>query len=383
MTTKGAQMATAVEQGEVTTTREALLDAFSLLADVVDRKEAVPVLAHVLIDACGDGLTLSATNIETSARIVLPGESRGMFTRTVNHRECLAFVKALPDGAATMAALRETDVRLTSAGSAITLYGYAPGEFPLWPEGQATVLADLPASRLIEPFKLSMRCAPDNEYWSLRRAISLSVYPGGVRVAASDGYQIVVIGEERAEGTPLLVPTPALPALIRFLGACGDEPVTIAADEDRSWWMCGPRTFYARLLDSSFPDLPKMLRMQTSSEVSFEVEHERFSGAVRRVSVLVEKAHQAIRLNGDSKGLRLSFSSARGEVGETVPVSDGSCEDIPDGLAINAAFLENVTHTLMGETLRLSMSQKTPGALLFTNPVNPQNIQHLVMPMRP
>ena len=110
--------------------REALLKPLQLVTGVVERRQTLPVLANLLIQADSLGLSLTGTDLEVEmiARCEVPVEQPGEVT--IPARKLADIWRALPDGADVSVFVESERATIRSGRSRFTLATLPAADFP-------------------------------------------------------------------------------------------------------------------------------------------------------------------------------------------------------------------------------------------------------------
>jgi DNA polymerase-3 subunit beta len=366
-------------------TRANLNAALAALHEVVERRDVIPVLTHVLIDARKAVVTLSATNIQTSASVVLDGaQASGDRAGTVPYSVMAAFCRALPDGIVTLTLSDPATCRIESGDASMRLGGLPAVDFPAMPSPHGEVLSVVPAAHLREVIRRLRKSTPvldasDGTRAGMRLLLNTSSTVSGV---STDGHRMTTVGSLDGGGVAVVVPVTACEALTRFLQGCDDEaPVSAYMDENRAWWVSGQRTFTAQLLDGKFPAVEKVAKLAGGS-AWVEVPREAFGRALGRVGVVAEKAHQSVEVRTDGDILRLSMRTLRGDVVELLRLNARG-SDCPVPMLFQHGYLSQMVDVFGGETMRLEAAPGSDvGAARWRSPDDDLATTHVMMPMR-
>src|ERR1035437_6971262 len=83
---------------EFTVSKADLVRELSLSQGVVEKKTTIPILSNVLIEAAGDRISLTATDVELGIRCCCPAKVKKEGAGPVRARKLLDFVRLLPEG---------------------------------------------------------------------------------------------------------------------------------------------------------------------------------------------------------------------------------------------------------------------------------------------
>src|SRR5205823_12088597 len=82
---------------EFTVSRADLVRELTLSQGVVEKKTTIPILSNVLVEANGDRIVLTATDLELGIRCSCPAKVKKQGASTVPARRLLDYVRLLPD----------------------------------------------------------------------------------------------------------------------------------------------------------------------------------------------------------------------------------------------------------------------------------------------
>ena len=81
---------------EVHVDRDAFLRGLQMVHNIVEPRQTLPILANVLVEAEGETVRLTATDLEVGARVSVPGKVVQGGGITISARKLLEIVKELP-----------------------------------------------------------------------------------------------------------------------------------------------------------------------------------------------------------------------------------------------------------------------------------------------
>src|ERR1041384_8016702 len=87
---------------EFTVNKADLVRELSLSQGVVEKKTTIPILSNVLLEASGDRVTLTATDLELGIRCSCPARVKKEGAGTVPARKLLDYMRLLPEGDVNM-----------------------------------------------------------------------------------------------------------------------------------------------------------------------------------------------------------------------------------------------------------------------------------------
>ena len=93
---------------EVHVDRDAFFRGLQLVHNIVEPRQTLPILANVLVEASGETVRVTATDLEVGARVTVPAKVAQAGTITLPARKLLEIVKELPDAPLSLCASRTT-----------------------------------------------------------------------------------------------------------------------------------------------------------------------------------------------------------------------------------------------------------------------------------
>src|ERR1035438_9229518 len=110
---------------EITVSRQELVKELTATQSVVERKTTIPILSNFLIEADGDRLTITATDLDQAIRTSAAVKVKKPGACTIPARKLYDYVKLLPDGDISIKLLDNHWVQIRSGRSNTKMVGMA------------------------------------------------------------------------------------------------------------------------------------------------------------------------------------------------------------------------------------------------------------------
>ncbi|MFC3230865.1 DNA polymerase III subunit beta [Marinibaculum pumilum] len=370
---------------EVVIERAALLNSLNHVQSVVERRNTIPILANVQIEAVEGAVALTATDLDIAvverqnATIVQDGAT------TVSAHTLYDIVRKLPDGSEIRLAMKGGEGRLAlSAGSSAFKLPCLPKEdFPVMAEGDLATRFSVTAAdlkRLIEKARFAISMEETRYYLNgiyLHAAENEGV--AVLRAVATDGHRLARVEmplPDGAGGMPgVIIPRKTVGELVRLLPD-GSETVEIALSDTKIRFEFGDVVLLSKLIDGTFPDYERVI--PSGNDKVMEVDAALFSKAVDRVSTISSEKSRAVKLALEPNKLVLSATSAeQGSATEDLPtVYDAD----PIEIGFNARYLIDITDQIDGESARFQIADGAAPALVRDG--GDESALYVLMPMR-
>ena len=128
---------------EFTVSRADLVRELNLSQGVVEKKTTIPILSNVLVEADGDKIVLTATDLELGIRVSCPARVKKSGGGTIPARRLLDYVRLLPDSDVQVKIQDNHWASLTCGRSKTRIAGMSRESFPELPK-MPEVLAEIP-----------------------------------------------------------------------------------------------------------------------------------------------------------------------------------------------------------------------------------------------
>src|ERR1700757_5199840 len=284
---------------EFTVSRADLVRELNLSQGVVEKKTTIPILSNVLVEADGDRIFLTATDLELGIRCSCPARVKKSGGGTIPARRLLDYVRLLPDGDVQVKIQENHWASLVSGRSRTRIAGMSRESFPELPQ-MPPVMAEIPIgvpASMIS--KTIFSISSEESRFTLNGAL-LVLRKGGLVMVATDGHRLAMI-ESSGELTGIpgsyraLLPRKAMGDLQKL--ASDAEPsamVRFSGDENHLFFQLGDRLLISRKLTGNFPDYERVLPKDHPHSVSLN--REEFRGAIERVAQFSDERSRAIRV---------------------------------------------------------------------------------------
>ena len=374
------------------TSRANLLRPLRVVTGVVDRRQTLPVLSNLLVEATAEGLTLRGTdlNVEIVARLSEGVTVEEPGSTTVPAHKLAEIWQSLREGADVSVALEKDRAVVRSGRSRFALATIPasdfPTESPLLADGDnrepsaERVSVSLPHAalrRLFDRTKFAM-AVQDVRYYL--NGMLLEITPENLRAAASDGFRMALCtladgGAEGAEKLRLIVPRKSVQDLERLI-ADSDADVQLECGTDVLRATQGEYTLTTKLVDGQYPEVDRLVPHNTVHTMT--ADRETLREALHRAAILSNEKSQDVRLHLSGEQLTIRASNPEQEEAEEVMAVDFDSQDVEVGF--NVRYLQDVLAALETETVKVAMPAENNIALV-EGPGDDEAL-YIVMPLR-
>jgi len=365
---------------KATIERATLLKSLGHVQSVVERRNTIPILSNVLIEAREDGsIRLMATDLDLQVDESVPANVSQPGATTLSAHTLFDIVRKLPEGSQVELSAAEGKMQVNAGRSRFSLSTLPRDDFPVIAEGDLPTRFELPAATLRQIIEKTRFAISSEETRYYLMGIFLHVIDDQLRAAATDGHRlarITVPKPDGADGMPdVIIPRKAVAELYRLLEEL-EGTVEISLSPTKVRFGLGSAVLTSKLIDGTFPDYNRVI--PTANDKLLKLDPKSFSAGVDRVSTIASEKTRAVKMSVDRDKVTLSVTSPENGVAtEELPADYGA-----DGLEIgfNARYLLDILGEIDGDTVEVHLADAAAPTLLRES--DKSNALYVLMPMR-
>ncbi len=365
--------------------RATLLKALAQAQSVVERRNTIPILANVLIEAEGNQVSLRATDLDIEVVDRAPAMVERAGSTTVSAVMLHEITRKLPDG--SLVSLNEDAAagRLTIAAgrSTFSLATLPKEDFPVMATSEYSSNFSAPAPVLRRLFDKAKFAISTEETRYYLNGVYMHVSQGEngkvLRCVATDGHRLARIDAplpEGADGMPgVIVPRKTVGELRKLLDD-DDAMIAVSVSETKVRFATPAITLTSKVIDGTFPDYTRVI--PTGNTRKLEVDASEFAKAVDRVATVSSERSRAVKLSLEEDRLILSVNSPdSGAAEEELAVAYG---DERLEIGFNAKYLLEIASQVDRENAVFLFNTAADPTLMREG--NDTSAVYVVMPMR-
>lgn len=363
--------------------KEDLLRELSLIQGIVERKNTIPILANVLIEATENKIELAATDLDVGLRCSLRATVSEPGALTLSAKKLYEIVRAVSDSEIRVKELENSWASIENGRSFFKMVGLGKAEFPALAEPPEDGFTTIPGAALRELInKTSFAITADDNRYFLNGA-RLEITDDDLRMIATDGHRLAYIALRRDEGTSggnvrVIVPKKTLLELLKILGD-EEQPVDFAEGENHLFFRLGERLLVSKRVEDQFPAYDKVIPEGNDKTVTCG--REALTSAIRRVSLLANERSRAVRFGIESG--RVEVSSQSPELGEARESIDAGYEGEAMEIGFNGQYLLDFLNASDASEVSLELKDdSSQGLLRPAGDDEGKDYRYVVMPMR-
>jgi len=359
--------------------REVILKPLTQVVNVVERRQTLPVLANLLVNASGETVRFTGTDLEVEmvAQVSVPVERDGEVT--IPARKMLDICKALPDGTLVEIDAADEKAVVKAGRSRFTLATLAANEFPAVEDIDFSDKVTMPQQALRTLIESTGFAMANQDVRYYLNGLLLELRGGLLRSVATDGHRLAIADEELALGIgetrQIIVPRKGILELQRLLADAEDE-LTLEVGRSHIRAQLANTVFTSKLIDGRFPDYESVVPV--GADQTLQVDRLVVREALQRVAILSNEKYRGVRLELKPGKLRvIAHNPEQEEAVEEVEV-DTQVDNLAVGFNVN--YLLDALNALEGESVELCFKDPN-SSCLARNPGSDQE-RHVIMPLR-
>ena len=373
---------------KATIERATLLRCLSHVQSVVERRNTIPILSNVLIEAAADGtVRIMATDLDLQVVETMSAVSvEGAGAITVSAHLLFDIARKLPDGSQVSLETADNRMAVKAGRSRFSLPTLPRDDFPMIVEGDLPTSFELPAATLAQMVDRTRFAISTEETRYYLNGIFLHVSDEDqptLRAAATDGHRLArftLARPDGAEGMPdVIVPRKCVAELRKLLEEALDTNVLIDLSASKIRFTLGGENgvvLTSKLIDGTFPDYSRVI--PTGNDKLLRLDPKSFYEGVDRVATIATEKTRAVKMALETDKVTLSVTSPdNGTAAEEVPADYKS-----DGFEIgfNANYLKDILAQIDGDTVELHLADAGAPTLIRQDEKSPA--LYVLMPMR-
>ncbi|GMR07893.1 MAG: DNA polymerase III subunit beta [Gammaproteobacteria bacterium] len=359
--------------------REELLKPLQLVCGVVERRQTLPILSHVLLKLSTDQLSLTATDLEVEMVAHIPQSSTESGELTLPARKFLDICRALPENTDISVAIADDKATIKAGRSRFTLATLPAGDFPGTDDIQDAVefsLGQLDLKYLIDQTSFAM-AHQDVRYYL--NGLMLELSDARLRGVATDGHRLAMCDVDAELSMPevkqSIVPRKGILEMAKLLDDSA-SPAKVSLSNNHIKVELPVFTFTSKLIDGKFPDYNRVL--PEKGDKNLIANNNGLRQALTRASILSNEKYRGVRLQMENNLLRvLANNPEQEEAEEELEVNyQGTALEI----GFNVTYLLDAISAITTEDVSILMSD--PNSSCLIQAADNDDCRYVVMPMR-
>lgn len=349
-------------------------EALQVVHSIVSGKGTLPILSNVLMEAAGDEVVLTTTDLEMGIRKNFKAKVTKEGAITLPAKRLHAIMRELPVEEVTLETGEQGEAVIRYRGSYFKILGLPKEEFPPFPDFKKQQSVTIPQSALKKAIRTTHYAVSHDESRYVLNGICMIMEKGKISAVATDGRRLAQCKlKANIEGGPqIIIPTKAILELSRILSDEGDAVLYIGNNQLAiDMEQC---CLVSRLIEGHYPNYSQVIPQKC--DCSFFLSREELLSATRRVALLTSDTSNSMKLTFSKN--RLALSTNTPEVGEAKEELTISYAGEERSIAFNPHYLIDALKNLVDEEVVFEMQDGlNPGVVKSGD-----SFLYVIMPIR-
>lgn len=368
--------------------RDELLTGLQRVQGVVEKRNTMPILSNVLLEARQEGAEIVATDLEIGMRGLYKAAVLETGGVTISARKLFEIIKELPSGDIELTTGENNWTTIQAGKSQFKIVGLPSADYPALPAIEREGLTPLSGDGLLELIRKTLFAAGDNDARYILNGLLVTLIntekKTTLRLVGTDGHRLAVAEQEMSQaggkGIPqeikAIIPKKAAQEMRRLLEEGGDGEPLIGFSKNLMIFRKSGLLLTSRLMEGNYPNYQQVIPKEGGKKIS--VNRIELESALRRVSVLSKDKASAVKVSfAPGKMTLFSSSPDYGEATEELPARYEG-EALSSGF--NARYLLDVFGVMDGESVSLQI--ETPLSPCLIQESESPGFKCVVMPIK-
>lgn len=366
--------------------KQIFVNGLQRVSSIVENRSVMPILSNVMLDACQDGLRLSATNLDVSINCCVSANVERIGKITLPAKKLSAIIRSLPSPD-VIVELDGNKVNISSGRSHFQIMGLSAEEFPVSELNDADNTTVLQQSDMAKMLKRVSFAQSNDDNRFILNSVYFCFDGDKLTFAATDGRRLSVVSHkmsivaEHAHG--VIVPSKTIRELERLLGQ-GDEvsfsydkkQVTflVGVSKDNKDGLIGDIRLVSKVIDGNYPNFRQIIPQTTENRI--KLDRQLALECIQRVAIVSSEQKNLVKLRFENNTLEISAESQEyGAAHEKIAiVYDGE----PVEIAFNHIFLCDPLRVLTQDEVFFEFKDELSAGVVKTL----DDFLYVVMPLR-
>lgn len=360
--------------------KNSLLRSLSKLQSFVEKRNTIPILSNVKLEAEKGGLTLTVTDMDLVVSEKIEANIAEEGSLTVPATTLYDIVRKLPEGAQVSLDLdaKSSRVNIKSGNSKFTLSYLPSGDFPVMSEGTLSHQFTINSKdflKLIDKTKFAMSTEETRYYLN---GVYFHAVENKLKTVATDGHRLAKVEVDAPEGTKgmpgVIIPRKAVNEIGKILE--NQDEVKISLSDSKIKFNAGEIELLSKVVDGTFPDYARVIPENNAKFLT--VNSNLIREAIDRVATITADKTRAVKLNLSKNNIAISAQGIEGISGNENVECTYQSDVIEAGF--NSRYLLEMLSLVEGTETNFAFDTSN-SPVLVTDTQDPAAL-FIVMPMR-
>jgi DNA polymerase-3 subunit beta len=367
---------------EIVIPAKSFLAALQRVIGVVERKQTMAILSHVLVEISESTLKLTGTDleIEITSQVTLD-QPAPTCTVTLPARKIVDICRLLPEDSSLTLVVEKSRVLVLTESGRFTLSTLNPEEFPQMGRGGDWRRYTFAPDMLVDLLEHTQFAIATNDVRFYLTGLMLAIDPQGVTAVATDGHRLAVAkyqheNAEFGDKLQIIVPRKAINEILRILPNEEDD-VELLMNTQHLCVVGRQCVLTTKLIGSQYPPYTQVIPRQSNKVIILD--RDLLKQVITRVAILSNEEHKGVYLELSENCLRASADNPELEhAEEEIEIEYNGDKFL---VVINAHYLLDALNVLPPGPITMKLTDSQTGILVESEART--DVLYVIMPMQP
>jgi DNA polymerase-3 subunit beta len=362
-----------------------LLKTLNHVQNIVEKRNTVPVLSNVRIEAGNDGISFKATDMDTEITEIVDAKIMENGAITAPAHMLYDIVRKLTDGAEVELVYPDEKEQLSIASgrSKFSLSTIGVEDFPVISSDELPTNFVMKRDELKDVIDRTQFAASTEETRYYLNGLYIHPKDEGetkvLRIVATDGHRLACVESPLPEGAAgmqgVILPRKTVAEVRKLLDDTGAELIKISLSDSKVRFVMEDITLASKLIDGTYPDYERVI--PTNNTKILELKVNDLAKAVDRVSVVAERT-RAIKMIANKNHVIVTTSSP--DLGSAIEEMEATYDAESLEVGYNFRYLLDILAEIKGETAQFSFNDSSSPSIIHDT--SDASAIYVLMPMR-
>ncbi|WP_190600415.1 DNA polymerase III subunit beta [Candidatus Vesicomyidisocius sp. SY067_SCS001] len=357
-----------------------LLEPLQTVISVIEKKQTLPILAHVLIQLKNNLLTLTTTDMEIEIKTSQIIKNKEKISFTIYAKDLINIINKLPENTILNFNINFRKINIKVNKNSFELNTFKHKDFPSLPKIKNKNIIKIKRKilkNLIENTSFSMGNQDIRAYLN---GLYFEINKNNIIVVATDGHRLSIGKIKQINNSfnkkTVILPRKSILEFSKLLNKNKNEEINIYTSNNYFYLITNNTTIISKLINSKFPNYLPVIPTDFNNTII--INRLNFLNSLQQASIFVEKRTKGVKLIFKNSQLYIFSNSERGQAKTQIKTKNFNKKI---EIEFNINYLISILEKLSTNEINMIIpKEKNKSCLLHS--MNDDIYQYIVMPMR-
>lgn len=356
-----------------------ILKPLQSVIGVVEKKQTLPILSHVLINLDKKTLTLTTTDMELEISVTKKILNDKSIKFTAYAKDLIDIVRKLPEETEIELEIENEFIYIKTKNNIFKLNTFESKNFPLLTKKQTNKPIKINQEKLINLIDKTSFSMGNQHIRTYLNGLYLELDKNNITFVSTDGHRLSIgnLKQENQinEKTSVIIPRKAVIEIMKILDKDDDKEVELEISDNYFLLLGENKKLTTRLIDGNFPDYKKVIPQELNEPIT--INKEDFLSNLQQASIFVEEKKKAVKLTFTKDILNIFSNSERGHAKTQIKIKNQKLEL---EINFNIHYLISILEKIETKEVYIFIPSNNKHSCMI-KPSKKDNYQYIVMPM--